>query len=176
MMERLRHGALLLALAYHIVGAQPVPAPTKLVGAQGAWWILDDEGRLRSFDGRRTVAQRLSGPVRDIARSSNGELLALIELRKMSHAVVMEHVASGTWREFANLVIEVGDPLIGLAVSDTSLVIVSSRAIYSVRPDGSGHRQPIHGLTIREGLQPASLCSRPASYTLVRTPGSSGED
>jgi hypothetical protein len=51
MTERLRHLIALLAVAQNVVVGQPVPAPTKVVGAQGAWWILDDRGELRFFDG-----------------------------------------------------------------------------------------------------------------------------
>jgi len=155
MTQCLQHSILLLALAHHAVAAQAAPAPTKVVGIQGAWWILDDQGELRSFDGRRAVVQRLGGPVRDIARLPNGDLLTLIAPRKASRAIVIEHLPSGGWREFANLVIDAGDPVIGLAVRDSTVAIVTSHAIYCLRADGTRRRQPIRGLTIPEGLQPA---------------------
>lgn len=153
--ETLRYAILLLAIAHQIVEAQPAPAPTKVIGAHGVWWILNDQGALASFDGNRIVAQHLSGSVRDIARMPNGDLLALIENQKTSHAVVMEHVASGDWRQFAKLTNDAADRFIGLAVSDSNVVIVSSRALYSLRSRRSQRRQRMHGITIRQGLQPA---------------------
>lgn len=155
MTERLRHGILLLTLAHHVAVAQPAPAPTKVVGAQGVWWILDDQGGLRSFDGRGSIAQRLGGPVRDIARLPNDRLLTLIERRKPSGGIVMEDVGGGAWREFANVSIDAGDSLIGLTVSGNGAIIVTSHAIYSLRRHGLRHRQPIHGVFISARLQPA---------------------
>ena len=148
----MRLTAVLLVVAQHLA-AQPVAAPTKIVGAQGLWWILDDRGALRSFDGRRAIMQRLSGPVRDIARMSNDDLLALVERGRGFR--VMEHVGDGSWTEFANAAAGTRESLIGLAAIDTNVVVVTGGALYSIRAGQTPVRRPIQKTIIPEGLQPA---------------------
>ena len=153
--QRLYCLILLMLLNRAAIFAQGVPTPTKVLDSHGLWWILDDQGALRTLDGNRISVQRLGGPVRDIVRTPSGDLLALIQMRGSRRALLMIRVPSGAWVQYANLRLAVSDTIIALAASDTDAVALSSRAYYFVRRDKPPHRLAIRGPPVSSGLQPA---------------------
>ncbi|MFL5563220.1 MAG: hypothetical protein ACJ79K_17270 [Gemmatimonadaceae bacterium] len=155
MNQRLCCVVLLSILTRASVLAQGSPAPTKVVDSHGVWWILDDQGALRTLDGRRISVQRLGGLVRDIAQTPSGDLLALIQRRGSSRAQLMKRVASGEWAEYAKLKLAAADTLIGLVASDSDAIALSGHAYYLVRSGRQPHRYAIRGPPVAGGLQPA---------------------
>ena len=155
MIQRLPCVILLLLLNRTVLLAQGLPTPTKVVDSHGVWWILDDQGALRALDGGRTVVQRLGGPVRDVVQTPKGDLLALVQTRDRSRALLMKRALSGAWVQYATLSVARTDTLIGLAASDTDAVVLGNRAYYDVRRGQVPRRQPIQGPAVNGSLQPA---------------------
>ncbi len=128
--------------------AQPHPAPTKVVGAMGTWWIIDDTGVLRTFDGHRTsteLTQRMGGRVVDATRTPSGGLVALVRDGTEEPAGLIERHVNGTWFRAATLKRAQGEMMVGVVASDSDALVVSSQAVFHVSRGRMTRRRSIRG-------------------------------
>ncbi len=146
--------------------AQRRGAPTKVIGAQGAWWVLDDTGVLRTFHGNGTITEsalRASGRVTDVTKTPSGVIIALVQgtggrpARKT--AGLVERRANGLWSRIGTIPLAEGESMIGVVAGDSDLAVLSNRAVFRVAGGKVTSRRSIRGANIGARLQ----------YSLART-------
>ena len=130
-------------------------AVTKVVGTADRWWLVDDTGGLRSYDGRRMRRELKEEHVLDIARTPRGMLLALARARRGGPVRVLSHVDRDAWLTFAALTGTEADTVLGFAASDTDVVMVTTHALVRATASGRLTRTPIAGNFVTPGLLPS---------------------
>lgn len=150
--------------------AQRRGAPTKVIGAQGAWWVLDDTGVLRTFHGNGTITEstlRASGRVTDVTKTPSGVIIALVQgmggrpARGTARETggLVQRRANGHWSRIGTIALAEGESMIGVVASDSDVAVLSNQAVFRVARGMVTSRRSIRGATIGARLQ----------YSLART-------